>query len=172
MMHPFVMNNFTQACFLPYTLGRDYNVRSLVAKVLIALKDRFDITPATQHAASQLLLRIKYLVFVDTDAAQAGPKGYRRMTADCCLDSALVTAAKHVVVAERVRSGVPPRADIFNRGVIRSKSGGASDDFPSALHAVQELSFGSTKVRHVDAIDDILIGKLLVAWYAFYNHPL
>jgi hypothetical protein len=31
--------------------------------------------------------------------------------------------------------------------------------FPSALFAVQELSFGSSRVRHMDAIDDIMIAN-------------
>jgi hypothetical protein len=144
-----------QASFLPNSLGKDYNARSLVAKVLISLKDLDDTTPATHHAASQLLLRVKYLIFLDTDAAKAGPRGSRRIVADYCFDSQLVTAAKQVVLAEKVHSGAKPRADIFNRVIVR----GAADAFPSALHAVQDLSFGSTKVRHVGAIDDIMIGK-------------
>ena len=135
--------------------------------MLITLNDLPDTTPATHHAASQLLLRIKYLICIDTDATKAGPRGSRRSDADFCLDSQLVFSVKQVVLAEKVHSGAKPRADIFNRGIVRGSngdggsSGGAMcfDAFPSALHAVHELSFGSTKVRHVNAIDDIAIGK-------------
>lgn len=155
-----------QACFLPYSLGKDYNVRSIVAKVLTSLKDLDDTTPTTHHAASQLLLRLKYLICIDTDATKAGPRGSRRIDPDFCLDSQLVFTVKQVVLAEKVHSGAKPRTDIFNRGIARgSKAGGGQsgaiffDAFPSALHAVHELSFGSTKVRHVNAIDDIAIGK-------------
>ena len=71
--------------------------------------DRKDITPAAAHAAKQLLLRIKYLVVEDNNTSSFVP-----------LDRSLVTAAKQVVLNHKIHSGTQPRADIFDRAVVRS----------------------------------------------------
>lgn len=148
-------------------------MRSLVAKVLVKLKELVIATPATQHAASQLLLRIKYLICIDTDAAAT-----MATAADLGWDGPLVAAVRQVVLPHKVRSGAAPRADLFNRAVVRwrrqrrpgsttttttqkGSQGTWTEEtttYPSALHAVQELTFGSTKVRLVDPIDEVEIG--------------
>ena len=112
------------------------------------------ITPATRHAASQILLRAKYLMFNDTVVPR------HRIADDYCFESDLVKLAKQVVMTSKVHSGAQPRADIFNRPVLRDADKKLDMElFPSALYAVQELSFGSRRVRHINAIDDILIAN-------------
>ena len=146
---------FTQACFLPESLGRHYNARSLVAKVLTSLVELAGTTPAARHAASQILLRTKYLIFDNSEVVRS-----RRTVADFCFDKELVALAKRVVIVDgKIHTGAQPRMDIFNRVIYRGSGFAAGDSFPSALHAVQELSFGSIRVRHVNPIDDVLIAN-------------
>lgn len=73
--------------------------------------------------------------------------------------------------------GDKPCGDIFHRPILRSRKPrngveskapwnnnlAAISIFPSALHAVQQLSYGSTKVRHADTIDDIKIANQIAA---------
>lgn len=109
-------------------------------------------SPATKHAASQVLLRAKYLLFQETSDS--------RHPNDYCFESNLVKLAKQVVLNSKVHSGAQPRTDIFNRPVLRdTDKNSAMELFPSALYAVQDLSFGSRRVRHVNAIDDVLIAN-------------
>jgi hypothetical protein len=67
-------------------------------------------------------------------------------------------------------AGAKPCDDIFDRPILRSRkprkgnrapwdNRAAISVFPSALQAVQQLSYGSVKVRHIDPIDDILIAN-------------
>jgi hypothetical protein len=75
------------------------------------------------------------------------------------------------IVVERKHIGTTPRKDIFDRPILRSRAPGRQRNrapwdncalvsaFPSALQAVQQLSYGSTKVCHVDGIDEILIAN-------------
>jgi len=72
-----------------------------------------------------------------------------------------VKLARQVVLSKKVHSGAQPRVDIFDRPVLRdADKNSPMEAFPSALQAVQELSFGSTSVRHVNnEIDDILIAN-------------
>lgn len=84
-----------------------------------------------------------------------------------------MTKAEKVVVGRRSH-GAKPNENIFDRPILRSRKPGKGNTgntrapwdnrssisvFPSALQAVQQLSYGSTKVRHVDKIDDIMIAN-------------
>lgn len=92
------------------------------------------------------------------------------MPSDCLFDDDLLAAAELVVV-NQVKLGRKPKPEIFNRPILRSRalretnnkvpwhSSAYVDAFPSVLCAVEELSFGSLRVRHVDPIDDILIAN-------------
>ena len=145
-----ILTHFSfQNSFLPGNLGRGYNVRSLVAKVLTSYLERGDITAAAAHAAKQLLLRIKYLVVEESSSEDISDS----------FDRSLVADAKKVVIVKKIHSGTQPRADIFNRAVVRSSGASQQQTYPNALQAVQDLSFGRTKVRHVSEIDDILIAN-------------
>ena len=75
---------------------------------------------------------------------------------------------------EKRSAGAKPSSDIFDRPILRSRAPRKGSTrapwdnrstisvFSSALQAVQQLSYGSTKVRHIDAIDDILIANNIV----------
>lgn len=115
------------------------------------------------HGANQILLRTKYLIFEDTDAILAN-----RNITDFFFDYSLVNDARRVVLSEKIRSGAQPRVDIFTRTILRSRarniqSGSFLTVFPSALYAVQDLSFGSPWVRHVNGIDDIRVANNIAA---------
>jgi hypothetical protein len=76
---------------------------------------------------------------------------------------------------EALPHGAKPISDIFHRPIIQTKihlnnKGEASTFestsvavFCSALQAVQQLSFGSTKVRHVGAIDEIRMANQIAS---------
>jgi hypothetical protein len=167
-------------CFLPCSLGGDYDVRSLVTKVLIALQSMPDTTPATHYAARQVLFRLRYLLCIDTAASLEASELFSKWRSDrngrdeskgCILERSLIGSIRDMLVPDKVRSGAQPRPDIFNRpmtGCRRSSSWtpgmdvrmGASSYYTSALRAAQDFSFGSTKVRHLNeaTIDDISIG--------------
>lgn len=104
--------------------------------------------PATWHAARQVLLRIKYLIVSEEPTDHD----------DYCFDDTLISIAKQFGIEEKIHSGAQPRADIFDRPVVRFGSDTRRwncTTFRSAIHAVSELSFGSTLVRHIEPIDDI-----------------
>lgn len=118
------------------------------------LREMAVTTSATRHSANQILLRTKYMIFKETVIPSS------RTASDYCFEIDVVKIAKQVVLTQKVHSGAQPRADIFDRPVLRdADKNSAMESFPSALYAVQELSFGSTRVRHVNDIDDILIAN-------------
>lgn len=115
------------------------------------------------HGANQILLRTKYLIFEDTDSVLEN-----RFVTDFFFDYSLVDAARSVVIPEKIRSGAQPRVDIFTRTIVRSRASNSKNRsflhvFPSALYAVQDLSFGSPWVRHVNGIDDIRVANNIAA---------
>jgi hypothetical protein len=128
-----------------------------------------NVTPAGRHAAEQILLRCKYLDFKGRMTALAEP-GSNPSVSDMALDEDLLSEAGRIVVAN-CSHGAKPRDDIFDRTILRSRAPSEGNKsapwdnrasvsaFSSAIHAVQQLSYGSTKVRHVDAIDDIVIAN-------------
>jgi hypothetical protein len=167
-------------CFFPCSLGKDYNVRSIVTKVLIAVQSMPDTTAATHYAARQILFRLRYLLCIDTAASLKASDRFLKWSSDrigcdegsgSILGRSLTRRIRDMLVPDKVRSGAQPRPDIFNRPLIgcrrlsSSTSGndvrmGASSYFTSALRAAQDFSFGSTKVKHLNeaTIDDIAIG--------------
>jgi hypothetical protein len=127
---------------LPTNLGHGYDPRSITAKVLTALqKMEGASTSTTRHAATQILLRAKYLIVSE------------EVDADFCFNSELVSVAKRFVMENKIHSGAQPRADIFDKPIENG-----NEVFDSALQAVQTLSFGSL---HDQEIDDIQIANNL-----------
>jgi len=152
--------------FLPALYGSS---DKLFAKILTSYIHKDDITAAGRHAADQLLLRSKYLAF------KGIPKELLAMISessfveeDFYLSKKILLASESIIVEKR-GVGAKPRDDIFDRPVLRSrapKHNRAPWDnnanvrtYQNALLAAQDLSFGSTKVRHMEAIDDILIAN-------------
>ena len=83
-----------------------------------------------------------------------------------------ILARSETVFVEQLTAGAKPRPDIFDRPILRSRAPRRGNKqrapwdnrasvsvFPSALQAVQQLSYGSAKVRHVGKIDDIMIAN-------------
>ena len=81
-------------------------------------------------------------------------------------------ARSETIFVEQTTAGARPCPDIFDRPILRSRAPRRGNKqrapwdnqasvsvFPSALQAVQQLSYGSTKVRHVGKIDDIMIAN-------------
>jgi hypothetical protein len=78
--------------------------------------------------------------------------------------------AEQIHVGNRTH-GTCPTDHIFDRPILRSRKPSKENArspwdnrasvsvFPTALQAVQQLSYGSAKVRHIDPIDDILIAN-------------
>jgi hypothetical protein len=158
-----------QEAFLPALFTSPDTQGSLTDKVLSSYLGMSNVTPTGRHAAEQILLRCKHLVFKGRMADLAAP-GSNPSVSDMAFDDDLLSKAEKILVAERPH-GAKPRDDIFDRVILRSRAprkGNKSapwdnlasvSAFSSAIHAVQQLSYGSTKVRHIDAIDDILIAN-------------
>jgi len=157
--------------FLPAVYGNQDNIKgtgSLAAKVLTSYIHMESITPAGRHAADQLLLRLRYLDFKGSVSELAQQP--LLMESDFSFDEELRKHAETILVEKRSH-GSRPHDDVFDRPILRSrgpKKGHSSRApwekrsvrvFPSALLAVQELSFGSSRVRHMDAIDDIMVAN-------------
>jgi hypothetical protein len=115
---------------------------------------------------------MKLIFFLSFKNKQAIPNGGIPSVSDMAFDGNLISAAEKILVEKR-RHGAVPTEKIFDRPILRSRAPRMKDNrasapwdnranvslFPSALQAVQLLSYGSTKVRHVDSIDDILIAN-------------
>jgi hypothetical protein len=160
--------------FLPAIFGNHDNIAgkgSLAAKVLTSYIHMESITPAGRHAADQLLLRLRYLKMSGSLSELASPGGIHATSpVEYGFDAELLEAADAIIVEKRTH-GARPRDDIFDRPILRSRAPKKGNDgapwdnrssvsvYPCALLAVQHLSFGSTKVRHMDAVDDVLIAN-------------
>ena len=162
--------------FLASSMGPDETSddvsTSLAAKIFIAYRDLEHVTPAGEHAAQQLLLRMAYLIFEGSavDSIAKIFEGRTWVESDFLLSGKLLRAARDVVV-HKVQSGAKPLSAVFDRPILRRRisaqerrarlwtNHSSSDSFPSALVAAQEFSFGSTKVRHDSAVDDIQIAN-------------
>ena len=157
--------------FLPAIYGNKGHVAgngSLAAKVLTTYVHMENTTPAGRHAAEQLLLRLRYLKM----SGSLRDLVHTRVpsTDDYSFGEELTKATDSIIVEKRSH-GARPRIDIFDRPVLRSRAPKKGNNsapwdsrssvsiYSSALLAVQHLSFGSTKVRHMDAIDDIAIAN-------------
>jgi hypothetical protein len=144
-----------------------------VAKVLTAYSNRNCTPPAGRHAASQLLLRLKYLVFNGTTVELAATAGSGIRASDFSFGTILHAKCQNVSITY-LRAGARPDENIFDRPVLRRRiirhfnktrrlinwnDTEAVDFFPNALQAAEHFSFNSTEIRHLDAIDDILIAN-------------
>ena len=89
---------------------------------------------------------------------------------DLSFEGDLLVKVQQVAVGER-KHGAKPTNHIFDRPILRSRKPTKQNArspwdnrakisvFPTALQAVQQLSYGSLKVRHTVAIDEILIAN-------------
>eukprot|EP00934_Nitzschia_sp_Nitz4_P005873 Nitzschia sp. Nitz4//scaffold30_size153850//84539//87009//NITZ4_002782-RA/size153850-augustus-gene-0.60-mRNA-1//1//CDS//3329547276//5863//frame0 len=148
--------------FLPEMYSSEETVGLLVAKILVAYKDAPATSDLGLHAAEQILLRLTFLQFATDD---------RPVVA---FPEKLLAKAENVDVGT-LKSGATPNPEIFHRPILRARKpkrgvntrGGPWENkhgvslFANALQAVQQLSFGSIKVRHVDDIDDIKIANMI-----------
>jgi len=145
--------------FLPDRLVRNRAIES----VLTSYMNLESITPAGRHAAEQLLLRLPHLMLEDSAAMRDEPAN-----SDFDFDDTMLEAALQVNLDQDPMQGARPMDMIFSRPILRSRNSKKNAEspwdnkatikaYPSALHAVQDLSFGSKKVHHMDPIDDILI---------------
>jgi hypothetical protein len=119
------------------------------------------------------MLRIEYLLFEGSPKDIAKSNGSSMIASDLTFSDDLLAAADKIFVG-KITPGAKPRKEILLRPILRSRpptkgsrhvpwdNYAAIDSFPSALIAVHELSFASSKVRHIDSIDDILIANNLV----------
>jgi hypothetical protein len=164
---------FQDIPFLPEFFGNVRTHESIAAKVVTAYIDTESVTLTGKHAASQVLLRLKYLVFSGSAAELASRCGVNAMASDFAFESDLLEACKRVFVPN-LKIGSRPDESIFDRPILRRKTirgfhprksminwgdNKVVDSFPNALQAVKDLSFNSTKVRHLGAIDEILIAN-------------
>ena len=159
--------------FLPESFSdATYDTKSLAAKVFTSylLRSRAP-TPAGKHAAQQLLLRLEYLSF---DGRVSDSVRVANAIVSYEFGEDLLSQAKLIPLGKIV-CGAKPREGIFDRPIMRSrklqkgtKALAPWDNmksvsiFANALQAAQQLSFGSTKVRHVGLIDDIMIANNIV----------
>jgi hypothetical protein len=116
---------------------------------------------------------MEYLLFEGSPKDIAQSNGSSMIPSDLTFSDDLLAAANKIFV-EKITPGAKPRQEILVRPILRSRpptkgsrhvpwdNYAAIDSFPSALIAVHELSFASSKVRHIDSIDDILIANNLV----------
>lgn len=173
----YIMSNFGfRSPFLPSSFGESNEkndtdtATSHLVKVLTSYLSMESITAAGRHAADQLLLRSAYLQFKGSTFELENADGSGPSASDCDFNEDLLCLIKTIIV-EKQTPGAKPLDDIFNRPILRTRAAQKGIQhtpwenrssvaiFPSALHAVQQLSFGSTKVLHVDAIDEIVIAN-------------
>jgi len=147
------------------SMHRARNETSLVGKVLYTYKEMEKITPAGYHSADQILMRLPYLNFNGKIGDIVTSSGCE---SDFVFDESLIQEIRSLQIYER-DAGEEPLEQIFDRPILRSrvpKKGSKAPwnsrqvtTFPNALVAAQKFSFGSSKVRHMDAIDVILIAN-------------
>lgn len=156
------------------TQNNSSNSNSLAERILTSYFHMENITPAGQHAAEQLLLRLPYLQHIPNPVQNdqfvvESTSPSSALAWDYDLDQDLFDASSNIHVEHRLR-GTKPMPVIFHRPILRRRAPkknevlswtdrSAVTVFPNTLMAVQALSFGSTKVRHMDAIDDIMIAN-------------
>ena len=165
-------HGFEQA-FLPESFDDSkHNASEQLAKVLTSYLGVPTITPAGRHAAEQLLLRLNYLVFEGRLSETVGVSSAPVFE----FDEHLLLKVEAIELPE-LASGAEPKEGIFNRPIMGSKkpkrgtnavapwdnNKASVSTFSNALQAVQQLSYGSIKVRHVGPIDDIMIANSIAS---------
>jgi hypothetical protein len=131
-----------------------------------------------------LLKRLDYLSFEGSSRELAkASRSSSAVASDYTLDKTLGELVNMMVV-DAPEAGARPDPNIFNRPLLHrsaltmmmtatSKKKKKNKELPleeqesvktfaNALQAAQDLSFGSTKVRHLEAIDDVLIANNIV----------
>jgi hypothetical protein len=178
------MNLCQKTPFLPLSYGHKHDIAdSITAKILFAFKSSGHLGLAAEHAVSQLLLRLPYLMFYGDIMDNSDPISLCRPQ-DFELNPDLQTAIHKVNVLGEVYHGTAPMLDIFDRPIyglwipIKTMSREGSCDannfsgpsssacgkiYTNALQAVQEVSFGSHKYRHDDCkFDEIQMANTIV----------
>lgn len=165
--NPFLSSSFGES---DQKNNMDTANNSLLVKVLTSYLRMGSITAAGRHAADQLMLRCAYLRFNGSTLEMENSDGSGPSASDWDFNEDLLCVLNTIIV-EKQMPGAKPLSDIFKRPILRSRAAKKDTEnapwenrsstaiFPSALHAVQQLSFGSTKVLHVDAIDEIVIAN-------------
>lgn len=160
---------------IPFLANNFVGDARLAEKVLTSYLHMENITPAGQHAADQVLLRLPYLKYTENPTEDEkfvvfdGSGKDESLAWDYDFDEELLQVTGNIMVEKRI-CGAEPMDVIFNRPILRRRAPKKNQEltwedqnavtvYPNALLAVQDLSFGSTKVRHIDAIDDILIAN-------------
>lgn len=155
--------------FLPAMFSNEQEHGELAAKIFTAYRNLSTTANAGKHAVEQLLLRIKYLVFEEDPANIGEMEGLLGFEFGDVLLEQIQSVELGVI-----KSGAKPMPDIFDRPILRTRKpkkgrnvkgpwenrAGVSA-FANALQAVQQLSYGSIKVRHIDPIDDIMIANTI-----------
>lgn len=163
---------FGEQAFLPESFSNPkHDAEQLAAKVLTSYLCSQTPTPAGRHAAEQLLLRLSYLSFDGHLSEVVGVASAPLFV----FDEDLMSHANAITLGKAVR-GAKPSADIFDRPIMRSRKPKKGTNalapwdnmayvsvFANALQAVQQLSYGSIKVRHAGLIDDIMIANNIVS---------
>lgn len=163
-----------EKAFLPVSFGNEKSNHSVAARILVEYKHQSDLSAAAKHAVEQLLRRLPHLYFAGTAAEVAVCAGSSTTASDFALDKNLIETAMTIAPPDVVAGSIPDES-IFSRPLIRRRTPRRKDIdlatlerkspisfFPNALQAVQELSYASSKVRHMDSIDDILIANNIV----------
>ncbi|CAJ1950610.1 unnamed protein product [Cylindrotheca closterium] len=157
--------------FLPSWLDDEDESLSVSAKVVKSYLDMPSVTPLGKHSAEQLLFRLKFLVF-EGEVFDLIPQNGELAVTDIFFEDDIMDAMSEVQLQFRLH-GARPKKEIFDRSILRRRkprdgntaapwdNAASVATFSSALQAVQQLSFGSSKVRHVDGIDDVMIANNL-----------
>lgn len=158
-----------QQPFLPksFTDIREHDSGELFAKVLSSYLSVPSLTPAGKHAAQQLLLRLDYLEFEGELSEIVGVASLSVFE----FGDDILSQADMIELGE-LAVGAKPKKGIFDRPIMGSKKPKRGTNavapwdnmasvsmFSNALQAVQQLSYGSVKVRHMGVIDDIMIAN-------------
>eukprot|EP00559_Dactyliosolen_fragilissimus_P009353 CAMPEP_0184857928 /NCGR_PEP_ID=MMETSP0580-20130426/3076_1 /TAXON_ID=1118495 /ORGANISM="Dactyliosolen fragilissimus" /LENGTH=750 /DNA_ID=CAMNT_0027353811 /DNA_START=59 /DNA_END=2311 /DNA_ORIENTATION=+ len=152
--------------FLPSSFTKE-----LVGKILFGFLSLNNISAASQHAATQLLMRLEYLKFdgdFSTGDEPLHPSDYF-FDDDTFAKLSLIEAISY-------KPGVKPMHEIFGRPLLSKfvrkslneddnewESSGKIVAYPSALDAVRDLSFGSDGFSSSDdLVDEIQIANNIV----------
>jgi hypothetical protein len=169
---------------MPQSYGHSCDIAdSISAKVLFAFRECDCLGKAAKHAASQLLLRLPYLIFNGDIMDNPDPVDINRQ--DFEMGNDLLSIIKKVIVVGEVYDGTKPMLEIFDRPIyglwipekeitseidgegyrktVPEPSCASGKIYENVLLAVQDISFGSHKYRHGNSkIDDIQIANAIV----------
>jgi hypothetical protein len=108
-----------QNTFLPYYFGNDGDIgNSIAAKVLCMYKDLPDISAPSRHGVTQLLLRLKYMIFSHCPSNSSIEDDINNNTNFD--DEMLLSIQNYTVSVDDMnvyQNGAEPRFDIFDRPI-------------------------------------------------------